>query len=146
MRTSPRKHETWFEDLRDEFNSALPAIIADRWDRTGLMRSLPRAQGEPISVRLIVSAVANTGDMPFMDIVGNSVRGEVSTARALVVHLVTELRPDLNNEQIARAMSRERSIVYLARKRAAGLLETSSDFMHWYVRARKHLGLAACAN
>ena len=133
--------ETFYQEIQPEWRQAVKRIARGEPDRTDLMRAACLATGV-VSVRQIISAVANTGGMTFLDILGNSVRGEIGRARTLVICLATELRPDLSNQQIADHLKRERSIVYVARKRAETLKAADNDFMHWYFRARKWLGLA----
>lgn len=130
-----------FAELRVEWNQALPAIIAGEPDRTDLMRSIDRARGRLLSIRDIMFAVSYASGVEVAAMTGESLAQKVSKARTLVVCLASELRPDLSRVHVAGWLNKERSIVYIALKRAEALKCNDNDFVHWYRGARRRLGL-----
>lgn len=130
-----------FKELRAEWNQALPGIIEGKPDRTDLMRSLDRASGRLPSIREIMRAVSYASDVDLMAITGDSLAQKIAKARTLIICLANELRPDLSREHVAAWLKKERSIVYVALKRAEKLKCNDNDFVHWYRGARRRLGL-----
>lgn len=142
MRTAPRKHEAWFEDLRDEFNKALPAIIAGKVDRTDLMKSCKRIAKGPVTVREIIGAVSAETGVPVGKMTGHRSTTDVVLARRLAMCLAHDLCPVLTYDQIAVHFGRSRDTVRLAMEGARRLLAEDTRFCHWYKNSRWRLGLA----
>lgn len=131
-----------FAELRAEFNAALPAIIAGSPDRTDLMRSCRRIARGRVTMEEVIGAVSQEACIQVGALTGNRANARTSNARALAILLISDLRPDLSNSQIAQKFNRDPSAIRLAVKRGAELLDTDTDCAHCYQHSRWRLGLA----
>ena len=135
--------ETFYQEIQPEWRQAVKRIARGEPDRTDLMKSLSRVKERPISVRQIMAAVSHVSGIAVLAMTGHSINKKLSRARTLVVYLSVELRPDLTQGHIANALKRDRAIVKQSMRRAEKLKQ-DNDFVHWYGRAKRLLGVPDC--